>query len=562
MIRIMRIQVTCLFIWMGISGFALAQVPQLMNYQGLLVDPATGEPVADDTYEMVFSIYDLSTGGSAVWTESKSVQTQNGLYSVLLGSTTPLTATVLSGSEKYLGIKVDTDAEMTPRKRIVSAAYAIMSEEAENSWRLTGNSGTAAGTNFIGTTDSEPLVFKINGAEAMRINATGNVGIGTTNPSQELHVYKSGGIADVRVESSESSLIDFGSGPNGHFIYGYGDYDLRFATNGTEKMRLTSSGRIGIGTTSPGEELHLEGNEYITGYINGPVASNFNQVILGKGNVGTGLVLNDIANAKYRIHTGGFNLAFDQDQSGTWTPRMAIKNGGNVGIGTTSPEKLLHLYGGDDPTLKIQSDGGQEISGRVSLRQSNDTGMDIYYDGRGNFDGLAFESFSSGNSLGVKMYIDGFGEVGIGTSSPTNILTVKQNSNTDPIADAWTTYSSKRWKTNIKPIDGALDKVKGLRGVSYDWKADGKHDIGLIAEEVGEVIPEVVAYEDNGTDAKSVNYARLVAVLIEAVKAQQKQLEKQQKTMDGLVERLTILEKQSHRMAPRRFSNTVKTTDR
>ena len=55
----------------------------------------------------------------------------------------------------------------------------------------------------------------------------------------------------------------------------------------------------------------------------------------------------------------------------------------------------------------------------------------------------------------------------------------------------------------------------------FRWKADGKHDIGLIAEEVGEVIPEVVAYEENGKDAKSVDYARLVAVLIEAVKEQQ-----------------------------------------
>jgi len=57
-----------------------------------------------------------------------------------------------------------------------------------------------------------------------------------------------------------------------------------------------------------------------------------------------------------------------------------------------------------------------------------------------------------------------------------------------------------------------------LRGVTYDWKESGKHDIGLIAEEVGEVIPEIVAYEKNGVDAKSVDYSRLVAVLIEAVK--------------------------------------------
>lgn len=73
-----------------------------------------------------------------------------------------------------------------------------------------------------------------------------------------------------------------------------------------------------------------------------------------------------------------------------------------------------------------------------------------------------------------------------------------------------------------------------LRGVSYDWKADGRHDIGLIAEQVGQVIPEFVAYEENGTDTKSIDYARLVAVLIEAIKEQQKQIEKQQAAIDAL----------------------------
>jgi uncharacterized small protein (DUF1192 family) len=61
-----------------------------------------------------------------------------------------------------------------------------------------------------------------------------------------------------------------------------------------------------------------------------------------------------------------------------------------------------------------------------------------------------------------------------------------------------------------------------LNGVSFNWKESGKHDIGLIAEEVGTVVPEVVAYENNGVDAKSVDYARLTALLIEAVKEQQK----------------------------------------
>jgi hypothetical protein len=124
-----------------------------------------------------------------------------------------------------------------------------------------------------------------------------------------------------------------------------------------------------------------------------------------------------------------------------------------------------------------------------------------------------------------RMRITSAGNVGIGTTSPANLLTIQQTSATDPIADAWTVYSSRRWKTNIQTLKNPLGKVQRLRGVSYQWKADGKQDMGLIAEEVGQVIPEVVAYEENGKDAKSVDYARLVAVLIEAMKEQQREIE-------------------------------------
>lgn len=84
------------------------------------------------------------------------------------------------------------------------------------------------------------------------------------------------------------------------------------------------------------------------------------------------------------------------------------------------------------------------------------------------------------------------------------------------------------------PIEGALGKVQRLRGVYYDWKADGKHDIGLIAEGVGEVIPEVVAYEENGQGAQSVDYARLVPLLIEGMKEQQKEIESLKATVKSL----------------------------
>lgn len=114
--------------------------------------------------------------------------------------------------------------------------------------------------------------------------------------------------------------------------------------------------------------------------------------------------------------------------------------------------------------------------------------------------------------------------------SPSNVLTLPNIADVRGrgLANAWHIYSSKRWKENIQSIDNALDKVLKLRGVSFDWKECGKRDIGMIAEEVGEIIPEVVSYEENGIEAKGLDYARLTALLIEAVREQQKQIEELQ----------------------------------
>ena len=103
---------------------------------------------------------------------------------------------------------------------------------------------------------------------------------------------------------------------------------------------------------------------------------------------------------------------------------------------------------------------------------------------------------------------------------PSNVFTIAQSAG-PAIADGWSTYSSRRWKTNIQTLDGALAKVKQLRGVSYELKANGKHEVGVIAEEVGAVVPEVVTWDKNGKDAQSVDYSRLTALLIEATKEQQ-----------------------------------------
>lgn len=98
------------------------------------------------------------------------------------------------------------------------------------------------------------------------------------------------------------------------------------------------------------------------------------------------------------------------------------------------------------------------------------------------------------------------------------------------------TSSSIRWKENIKPIDNALENVLALQGVYYDWKEDygGQHGMGMIAEEVGKIIPEIVSYEENGVDATGIDYGHLTPVLVEAIKEQQKQIEKLQEEIEIL----------------------------
>ena len=128
------------------------------------------------------------------------------------------------------------------------------------------------------------------------------------------------------------------------------------------------------------------------------------------------------------------------------------------------------------------------------------------------------------------------GGVGINLNNPSNVLTLPNlaNSNGRGLANAWSIYSSRRWKEDIHLIENPLDLVARLEGVRYKWKANGQSDIGLIAEDVGKVIPEIVAYEVNGVDAQSVDYARLVAVLIEAVKELKEDNAKQNNEIERL----------------------------
>jgi len=257
-------------------------------------------------------------------------------------------------------------------------------------------------------------------------------------------------------------------------------------------------GNIGIGTTNPQAKLEVAGNAVVDGNVGiGRTDPQAKLDVFFDG--APQLRIGDASGVFWQLWCGGnFHL-----RQGTATDRFFIEGAtGNVGIGTTNPRSRFEVKG-DYYTINARL-----ASSEGTYWEFGDVNDPSAYMVVG-----AYQGVNNIDNKGRPLYIRNGGvfcDLGVWSGS------------------------SKRLKTNIQPIKDALNKVRSLQGVSFDWKADGKHSIGLIAEDVGEVIPEVVAYEENGADAKGVDYSRLVAVLIEAVKEQQKQIDELKATVKSL----------------------------
>ena len=220
----------------------------------------------------------------------------------------------------------------------------------------------------------------------------------------------------------------------------------------------------------------------------------------------------DLAKTIYRVNgvdkaSSGFDGSSDSFKisrdGGLGGSDFVIDPSGNVGIGTTSPEGKLDVRGemvfGE--AVWHTTTGGEQ---RFNFQNGGETII------RGH--GGTPLKFRSGGDADRMVILDG-GNVGIGVTNPGQKLDVNGNVR----AAAFLYTSDENLKENIKPIDSALEKITALEGVSFDWKDSGESSVGVVAQNVEEVFPELVSTNED-TGLKSVHYGNLVAPLIEAVK--------------------------------------------
>jgi hypothetical protein len=461
------------------------------------------------------------------------------------GTTTSTAATITTGTIETgtFGTTTSTAATITTGTIPTLVATTL----------ITTGTGTAAAPAIVPTGDTntgiffpaaDTIAFSEGGTEGMRIDSSGNVGIGTTSPSARLHVSGSGinavkitggsnvnegsyalfqkGSTDRLFIGVASAVLGSGSTSNDSIVWTESTNNTLFYNNGTERLRIDGSGNVGIGTTSPSLKLTVASDDTLGGILvtgsNAPGirlndttdGNSYSAVFAQNGGVLyiSADALNTAANSSIR---------FEVDQA----ERLRIDSSGNVGIGTTSPGAK---FGVSDGTVNIQ----------LSPDSANSRGV------IGTTGGHSIAYAPNGTT---RLTIDQAN--GTLTSQPTYDNTAAGS--TVVVTSAGLirrTSSSLKYKKDIENLDSSIveNAIDRLRPVWYrtknpegDDKSTWSH-VGLIAEEVDSVEPRLVKYKtvevsigENGERIETqleipipedVDYAKLSVILLSEVKAQ------------------------------------------
>ena len=487
------------------------------------------------------------------------VGNSNGGGLIILGSEVIDTPWPTAGGTTFT-IKNDNGGGQTNLNDVLGTFKFTGTDNAWSDFNAAAIKSTA--TNVTSGATAGNLTFQTMNAgtlsDRMTILSGGNVGIGTTVPSTQLHLYTSGGTTLTLDNATSQASVAVNSG--GSLIFNTAGHSYSFQESGSPKVVIDTSGNVGIGTTALANKLDVNGAASI-GYVNTAAPSN-GLIVSGNVGIGTtgpgtplevsysnaatsvsnitgvsiqntnttsgainGLTLNNPGNyASAAIYTtqtqtgnAGDNMILATKVTGgtTWNSNQLVLNtNGNVGIGTTGPGTPLQVDGSTTA-------GG---AGWTAFFTESSSAAGVALGSRGSSTATAVGTIQGVNSTvtaTTNLLINPFGgNVGIGNTGPSYVLDVTGEAR---FTGGYTT-SDRRWKTDIEPIKDALDTVAKLQGVTFDWRrkefpamrfAAGKQ-IGFIAQDVEKVLPQIVSTDNKGY--KNISYESVIPVLAEAVK--------------------------------------------
>ena len=428
---------------------------------------------------------------------------------------------------------------------VICITAATATNDNVNNWNAIA-SGAGGAVTGSGTTNYVPKFTgaTVVGNSSIFNDASGNVGIGTTSPSTKLEVDGEALLGN----GTDGVKLTYSSGNSTGIIdTGYSSTGLEFRTSNVERMRIDSSGNVGIGTTVPSQKLEVNGRvkigdiNYAYGgqnfHINMATSvgggdsylSNINgQAILAAGGYYYGGNLRKLnagvsnySAIKLNAQSTGdihFESIVGATAGSNWdaTTNMSILGGGNVGIGTTSPGKTLEVKSTGNTAIRISTDGDAGDQPEIQFyRNTGDYAVVKHKPGGGSTSGLILTNYRLADSNIIfntageneRMRIDSSGNVGIGTDSPE--VSLDLGSNTDairvpngPIADrpSGILPGMIRYNTSSNEFEG----YSGTLNVSGSWGALGGGS--LPTKTVDTFTGSGQVFIDLTVEASSVNY--------------------------------------------------------